>query len=81
MGSPGGLLDEIGRNLGKEGRMDSRNGSSAAFAERLIDESPDALLALSTSGLVLSWNRGAESIFGYPASEAVGRMLDELVVP
>ena len=53
----------------------------ANFADRLIDESPDALIALSVAGRVLSWNRGAETIFGYAAEEAVGRTLDELVVP
>jgi PAS domain S-box-containing protein len=52
-----------------------------AFAARLVDESPDALLALSPSGRVLSWNRGAEKIFGYPASEAVGAALTDLIVP
>jgi PAS domain S-box-containing protein len=52
-----------------------------AFAVRLVDEAPDALLALSLSGRVLSWNRGAERIFGYTAAEAVGAALDELIVP
>jgi PAS domain S-box-containing protein len=52
-----------------------------AFAVRLVDEAPDALLALTLSGRVLSWNRGAERIFGYTAAEAVGAALDELIVP
>jgi protein-histidine pros-kinase len=52
-----------------------------ALAGRLVDESPDALLALSLDGRVLFWNRGAETIFGFAAAEAVGRMLDELIVP
>ena len=51
------------------------------LAARLVDESPDALLALAPNGRVLSWNRGAEAIFGYSAAEAVGHMLEELVVP
>src|SRR5688500_5759199 len=51
------------------------------FAALLLDESHDALVALSLEGRVLSWNRGAEAIFGYPSSEAIGASLDELVVP
>src|SRR5689334_14083813 len=51
-----------------------------SFTE-LVDESPDALLALSLSGVVLFWNRGAEAIFGYSAAEAVGQQLDSLIVP
>ncbi len=51
------------------------------FAERLVEESPDALIALSFDGRVLSWNRGAHSIFGYSSVEALGRSLTELIVP
>jgi protein-histidine pros-kinase len=52
-----------------------------SFGDRLVDESPDALIALSFDGRVLFWNRGAESIFGYAAGEAVGRSLEQLIVP
>jgi PAS domain S-box-containing protein len=52
----------------------------ALFASLLIDQSPDALFALSLDGRVLSWNKGAESIFGYSAPEAVGQPIDLLVV-
>ena len=55
--------------------------TSTSFAEDLIDESPDALLALSLDGRILAWNRGAETIFGYAAEDAVGKSIDELVVP
>ena len=58
-----------------------REPGDATFAALLVDESPDALLALSATGRVLAWNRGAEMIFGYPAQEALGRMLDDLIVP
>ena len=51
------------------------------FAEVLIDESSDALIALSQDGVVLFWNRGAERIFRYPRAAAIGRSLDELIVP
>jgi PAS domain S-box-containing protein len=55
--------------------------SHVSFAERLADESSDALLAVSLTGQVLWWNRGAEKLFGYSAHEAVGASLDELIVP
>jgi len=51
------------------------------LAELLVDESPDALIALTLEGRIRAWNRGAEAMFGYSAAEAVGRALDELVVP
>jgi PAS domain S-box-containing protein len=58
-----------------------QKSAGRSFAEDLIDESPDALLALSLDGRILAWNRGAELIFGYVAEEAVGKPIDELVVP
>ncbi len=38
-----------------------------------------AVLSLSTSGVIESWNQGAEKLFGYSADEIVGRRLDALV--
>jgi PAS domain S-box-containing protein len=51
------------------------------FAESLVEESPDALIALSPDGTVLFWNQGAETIFGYTRNEAVGRTIENLIVP
>jgi PAS domain S-box-containing protein len=52
-----------------------------SVAELLVDESHDALVALTLDGQVLSWNRGARAMFGYAADEAIGRPLDGLTVP
>jgi protein-histidine pros-kinase len=52
-----------------------------SFADDLIHQSSDALLALSLHGQILVWNHGAETIFGYSATEAVGTPIDELIVP
>jgi PAS domain S-box-containing protein len=57
------------------------HNTNVSLAQLLVDESPDALIALGYEGNVLSWNRGAETIFGYSADEAIGQLLDELVVP
>jgi protein-histidine pros-kinase len=54
---------------------------NTSFAERLVDESPDALIALSFEGQILFWSRGAEAILGYNAPEAVGRAIADLIVP
>jgi PAS domain S-box-containing protein len=63
------------------GEEDIRKSSPDTFAAALVQESPDALLALSPDGTVLFWNRGAETLFGYTRQEAVGRRLDRLVIP
>ena len=52
-----------------------------SFAQMLVEESPDALIAVSAGGLVMAWNRGAEAMFGYSRGEALDRSLTDLVVP
>ncbi len=47
----------------------------------LVDEAPDALVALSPAGRVLAWNRGAAEMFGYAADEALGQTLAALILP
>jgi PAS domain S-box-containing protein len=47
----------------------------------LMEETPDAIIATTVDGIVLVWNRGAESIFGYTSLEAVGKSLSDLVIP
>jgi len=51
------------------------------FGRLLLDESPDAVIATSREGEVLYWSKGAEALFGYSSAEAVGRTVNELVVP
>lgn len=47
----------------------------------VIDNAYDAYVSLDESGTVLSWNRRAEEIFGWTMLEALGRPLNELIVP
>jgi len=48
--------------------------------QQLVEESPDAILVADREGIITYWNAGAERIFGYTASEAVGQSLD-LIIP
>src|SRR5438445_8161025 len=52
-----------------------------AFVEALVEESPDALIALRVDGSIAFWNRGAEIIFGYTRAEALGNQIADLLVP
>ena len=47
----------------------------------LLQHNPDALLAISENGEILHWNDAAEAIFGYSCDEALGRPLNDLIVP
>jgi PAS domain S-box-containing protein len=72
-----GSRDRGGAAMAEVGRDDG----IPTFAASLVEESPDALIALSLDGTVLYWNRGAEAVFGHRREEALGRSLNELVVP
>jgi PAS domain S-box-containing protein len=47
----------------------------------IVESSEDAILAHTPDGIILTWNRGAEAIFGYTARETVGKPLTMLIDP
>ena len=50
------------------------------FLASIIENSDDAIVSKNLDGIITSWNRGAERIFGYSASEAIGQPIT-LVIP
>jgi PAS domain S-box-containing protein len=46
-----------------------------------LREATDAVIVATLDGEVVHWSKGAERVFGYTEIEAVGRTLNELVVP
>jgi len=53
---------------------------AADIARALIESEADAVVACDRDGIIHFWNAGAMRIFGFGASEAVGRSLD-LIIP
>ena len=47
----------------------------------IVESSEDAILSVTLDGVIVSWNIGAQRIFGYTENEAVGKSVTIIVPP
>ncbi len=57
-----------------------RAEQSASLLGAIVNSSADAIISQDLDGIITSWNRGAERIFQYRATEAIGQSIT-LVIP
>jgi PAS domain S-box-containing protein len=55
--------------------------SEQARLAAIVESSSDGIIGKDLNGVVTSWNKGAEHIFGHTAEQAVGQRLAMLIVP
>ena len=55
-------------------------GQRLRWLASIVESSDDAIVSKNLDGIITSWNKGAERIFGYSAREAIGQPIT-LVIP
>lgn len=55
--------------------------ASEKYLRTIVDAALDAVITMNDKGLVTDWNPVAEQIFGYSRADAVGKLLESLIIP
>jgi len=55
--------------------------ATAGDADSSLETALEAFIAIELTGEVTRWNRAAERTFGWSAAEAIGRNLEEMIIP
>ncbi|HEV2391789.1 MAG TPA: PAS domain S-box protein [Verrucomicrobiae bacterium] len=75
------LVPAVNRELGaaQERRIRSQTDATTAYLASVVESCDDAVIGTMLDGRVLTWNASAERLFGYSASEMIGRSVSVLI--
>ena len=62
----------------REAAFERKADETLALLAAIVESSDDVILSNDLNGIVTSWNKGAENIFGYSAEEIIGHSLSTL---
>ncbi len=74
-------LQEANRKLAEEMAERQRAEETRGRLAAVVESSDDAIISKTLEGTITSWNPGAQKLFGYSSSEAVGKSMCMLLPP
>jgi PAS domain S-box-containing protein len=78
-----GTVIEVNRDVTDRKQIEAvrrQTEEQLGFLAAIIQSSDDAIVSKNLDGIITSWNKGAERVFGYTAEEAVGQPIT-IVIP
>jgi PAS domain S-box-containing protein len=71
--------EQLQTNLGSERRTWPANAEQIPWS--IVENSDDAIITKNLDGIISSWNKSAERLFGYTAEEVIGKPVTVLIPP
>lgn len=68
-------VSHVARNIAERRRLEIRLQQLAS----IVESAEDAIIGKTLEGIILTWNAGAERVYGYPNAEAVGQPMTMLL--
>src|SRR5262249_33725992 len=65
----------------QERRVRRQTEAVATYLASIVEYCDDAIVGCTLEGTVVSWNKGAERLYGYTALEMIGRSINDLLPP
>ena len=65
----------------RERRIRDQTDASATYLASLVQSCDDCIIGTTAEGIIISWNSGAERLYGYSQTEAIGQPISLLFPP
>jgi len=62
-------------------KHDVDDGFDRMWLASIVDSSDDAIISKDLNGIIMSWNNGAQRLFGFRAEEAIGKSVTIIIPP
>ncbi|MBI5575906.1 MAG: PAS domain S-box protein [Deltaproteobacteria bacterium] len=74
-------VSSIARDITERKRVEAEIDSRTSLLASIVDSSDDAIISKTADGIIMSWNRAADLIYGYSAEEIVGKPISIIIHP